>query len=73
MTPRSDFLKGSLDALISVALRSSVAGVEPSPDVWKRIEEQVRRLAATEKVRHQSNACEPDLPPQYLHRYALRG
>ena len=39
-----------VDVLIRAVLRQRVAGARPSPHVWERIEERVRRLAT-----HQSH------------------
>jgi len=55
--------KASLDALISETLRSSVAGAEPSPQVWERIECQVRQV---NQAPRQSHKLELDLRPRYV-------
>jgi hypothetical protein len=40
-----------VDVLIRAVLRQRVAGVRPSPHVWKRIEERVQRLATRKSRR----------------------
>ena len=52
MTLRRGFREDSsetVDALIRIALRESVAGIEPSPQVWERIKERVRRLSTAKQ------------------------
>ena len=66
MTSRSK-PKLSLDTLIRATLRSSVAELEPSPDVWKRIEHQAQRLTDSKKTHHDAGEFEPGLRPRYLH------
>ncbi len=56
MTLRRDFGKDSsetMDILIRIALRESVAGVEPPPHVWERIKERVRQRATVRYSRGQ--------------------
>ena len=56
MTLHREFQRDSsetVDVLIRIALRESVAGVEPSPHVWERIRERVRRLATARQSREQ--------------------
>ena len=48
MAPRQEFREDRpdvVDIVIRAVLRQRVAGARPSPCVWKRIEEQVQRLA----------------------------
>ena len=40
-----------VDVLIRAVLRQRVAGARPSPHVWKRIEERVRRLVTRKSRR----------------------
>jgi hypothetical protein len=56
MTLHKEFREGlveDLDILIRVALRDSVAGVEPPPHVWGRIKERVRKLTIAQQPREQ--------------------
>ena len=41
----------TVDVLIRMALRESVAGAEPSPCVWRRIRERMCRLALARQSR----------------------
>jgi hypothetical protein len=67
MTGPGDRSKISLDALIAAVLRSSVAGMEPSPCVWQRIEKIVRR-----QIGQTADRFEADLHPQNLCRPVLQ-
>ena len=56
MTLHREFQRDSLetvDILIRIALRESVAGVKPSPHVWGWIRERVRRLTTARQSRDQ--------------------
>jgi anti-sigma-K factor RskA len=62
MTDPNKNRKVSLDVLISATLRSSVADAEPSPQVWERIEHQVRQA---NQAARESHTHEVDLRPRY--------
>ena len=53
----------SLDALITDGLHASVAQVQPSPDVWQRIENKLKR---PEQTPPRPKARDLDTHPQYL-------
>jgi hypothetical protein len=54
----------TVDILIRIALRESVAGAEPPPRVWGRIKERMWRLALARQFRDEAILIhQPILPP----------